>query len=34
MDEARELSPVYSKGATEIDVQPLFAEPEKKRLGR
>ena len=34
MDEARELSPMYSKGATEINSKPIFAEPTQKRLGK
>jgi hypothetical protein len=34
MDEARELSPMYSKGATEINSKPIFADPIQKRLGK
>jgi hypothetical protein len=32
MDEARELSPVFSQGATKINDTPVFADPKQKRL--
>jgi hypothetical protein len=32
MDEARELSPRYSQGATEINDKPVFADPKQERL--
>jgi hypothetical protein len=33
MEDARERFPVYSKGAKEINDNPLFADPKQKRLG-
>jgi hypothetical protein len=34
MDEARELSPLFSQGATKINDAPVFADPQQKRLGK
>jgi len=34
MDEARELSPRFSQGATKINDTPVFADPQQKRLGK